>query len=72
MHAAPWSQQSQGKSEQPAHSRQVPSPAQLASEVQQVPLSMFLQPPLGSRMSSVQGSKSLQRSAASGSMVQHF
>src|SRR5262249_33159812 len=42
------------------------------SEVQHVPLSMFLQPPLGSSTSSVHGSKSSQRFAASGSMVQHF
>src|SRR5262249_18659677 len=72
MHVAPWSQQSQGNSEQPAHSRQALSPAQLESEVQHWPLSTFTHRPLsGSTLSSVQGSKSLHRSAASGSMTQH-
>src|SRR5262245_48967413 len=70
MHVDPWLQQSQGNSEQPAQRRQALSPAQLASEVQQVPLSTFTQLPLASMLSSVHGSKSLQRSAAAGSMTQ--
>src|SRR5262245_10400584 len=55
---APWSQQSQAKSEQPAHSRQTSFwPEQAASDVQHWPLSTLMQAPLiGSTLSLVQGS----------------